>query len=104
VSDININSTQDSLSASSCTSCQIQSDKSAYWTPQLYYAHPDGTFDEVPNNGMAVYYLGRGDEGGWQPFPKGFKMLSGNSSARSYDSLTLTTTSGGRPIADRVRI
>jgi hypothetical protein len=51
---------------------------------------------------MAIYYLGRGDEGGWQPFPKGLKMLSGNSSARSYDSLTLTATSGGRPIADRV--
>lgn len=52
---------------------------------------------------MAVYYLGRGDAGGWQPFPKGFGMLSGNNAARSYDSSTLTAASGGRPIADRVR-
>ena len=104
MSDININSTLDTLTASSCTSCQIQSDKSAYWTPQLYYAHPNGTFEEVPNSGMVVYYLGRGDEGGWQPFPGGLKFLSGNSSARSYDASTLTATSGGRPIADRVRV
>jgi hypothetical protein len=102
VSDININSTQDTLSASPCTSCTIQADKSAYWTPQLYYAHADGTFEEVPNGGMAVYYLGRGDSGGWKPFPKGLRMLSGNNAARSYDATALTVASGGRPIADRV--
>lgn len=62
------------------------------------------TFEEVPNSGMAVYYKCRGDEGGWQPFPEGLKYLSGNNSARSYDASTLTATSGGRPVADRVRI
>lgn len=60
---ININSTADTLIASSCTSCQIQGDKSAYWTPGFYYAHADGTFEEVPNQGMTVYYLGRGEDG-----------------------------------------
>jgi len=45
---------------SSCTSCEIQADKSGYWTPQLYYEHADGSFEEVPNDGMVVYYLGRG--------------------------------------------
>jgi hypothetical protein len=51
---------------------------------------------------MAVYYLGRGDAGGWQQFPKGLQMLSGKSAARSYDATTMTAASGGRPIADRV--
>jgi hypothetical protein len=49
---------------------------------------------------MTVYYLGRG-EGTANPFPAGFKMVSGNNSARSYDSTTLTVP-GGRPLADRV--
>lgn len=61
--DININSTAETLLASECTSCQIQSDKSAYWTPGFYYQHADGTFEEVPNSGMTIYYLGRGEEG-----------------------------------------
>ena len=61
--DININSTTDTLLASSCTSCQIQADKSAYWTPQFYFAHADGTFEEVFNEGMTIYYLGRGENG-----------------------------------------
>ncbi len=99
--DININSTQDSLTSSSCTSCTIQADKSAYWTPQLYYAHADGTFEEVPNGGMAVYYLDRGNAAGAKPFPKGLRMLSGNSGARAYDAKT-TTLSGSRAVADRV--
>ncbi len=104
MADISINSTYDSLQASSCTSCTIQADKSAYWTPGLYYAHADGTFEEVPNSGMAVYYLGRGstNPGDYSAFPKGLKMLSGNNNARSYDNTTLTTSSGGRPVADRV--
>jgi hypothetical protein len=40
-----------------CTSCEIQDDKSAYWTPQLYYQHANGSFEEVPNDGMTVYYF-----------------------------------------------
>lgn len=89
------------MSASPCTSCTIQADKSGYWTPQLYYAHADGTFEEVPNGGMAVYYLGRGDGMVANSFPKGLRMLSGNSGARVYDAHTMTL-SGSRPVADRV--
>lgn len=36
----------------------MQKDTSAYWTPALYYQHPDGTFESVPNDGMTVYYVG----------------------------------------------
>ena len=57
-SEINPYSTFDSLLTSTCSSCQIQADKSAYWTPQLYYAHNNGSFEEVPNEGMTVYYVG----------------------------------------------
>ncbi|KAI9684287.1 MAG: hypothetical protein M1822_005760 [Bathelium mastoideum] len=91
---------------SSCTSCEIQDDKSAYWTPQLYFAHTNGSFEEVPHAGSVVYYLGRGaDQANIQPFPPGFKMLSGSSAARGYDNTTMTygnATYPPRPIADRV--
>jgi hypothetical protein len=56
--EVNPYSTYDSLQTSNCSSCEIQADKSAYWTPQLYYAHSNGTFEEVPNYGMTVYYVG----------------------------------------------
>jgi len=57
-SDVNQDSTQDSLLASTCSTCEVQDDKSAYWTPQLYYAHSNGTVEEVQNDGMTVYYVG----------------------------------------------
>ncbi|KAL8970381.1 MAG: hypothetical protein Q9183_001554 [Haloplaca sp. 2 TL-2023] len=100
-SNINKDSTFDSLLQSKCTSCEIQADKSAYWTPPLYYEHPNGSFEEVPNSGMTVYYLGRGDDEDLKPFPPGFRMLSGNAKARSYNEKDLIPGSE-RPIADRV--
>ena len=83
-------------------------DKSAYWTPQLYYLHSSGLYEEVPNNGMAVYYLGRGmgpNGSSAQPFPPGLKMMSGNNYARSYNDTAMTwgnSTYPSRPLADRV--
>jgi hypothetical protein len=56
--DVNENSNFDSLQQSNCSTCEVQVDKSAYWTPQLYYAHGNGSFEEVPNYGMTVYYVG----------------------------------------------
>jgi hypothetical protein len=58
LADVNPSSTHDSLLASTCSSCEVQEDKSAYWTPQLYYAHNNGTIEEVQNEGMTVYYVG----------------------------------------------
>ncbi|KIW73443.1 hypothetical protein, variant [Phialophora macrospora] len=101
-SNVNQNSDFYSLQSSSCSSCEVQADKSAYWTPQLYYAHANGTFEEVPNYGMTVYYVGRGgDSSNTVPFPAGFKMLTGDSRLRSYDDTTLTYLNT-RPVADRV--
>ena len=58
-SDVNQNSDFNSLLSSTCSTCEVQSDKSAYWTPQLYFAHANGKFEEVPNFGMTVYYVGK---------------------------------------------
>ncbi|KAL3419704.1 WSC domain-containing protein [Phlyctema vagabunda] len=106
--NININSTYASLQEAECTSCSIQADKSAYWTPQLYYRQASGQYVEVPNSGMAVYYLGRGkgaDGSAAVPFPEGLQMLSGNTNARSYNSNVTTwgnKTYPSRPLAQRV--
>ncbi|KAL8999994.1 MAG: hypothetical protein Q9169_001239 [Polycauliona sp. 2 TL-2023] len=100
-SNVNAQSTYESLLQAPCSSCEIQDDKSAYWTPQLYYQHANGSFEEVPNRGMAVYYLGRGDNKNLTTFPPGFRMVSGDSAARSYDQATLIP-GGNRPVSDRV--
>lgn len=101
-----MNATYQSLLNSKCTSCELTADKSAYWTPQLYYWYPNGSFYEVPHAGSVVYYIGRGPNvNSTIPHPKGLKMLSGNKATRSYDNQTMTwgnATYPGRPIADRV--
>ncbi|EXJ91928.1 hypothetical protein A1O3_00478 [Capronia epimyces CBS 606.96] len=105
-SNVNTTSDFDSLTAAACTSCSIQKDKSAYWTPLLYYQRANGSFVDVPNDGTVVYYLGRGeDRRNIIPFPPGLRMLSGNPSKRSYDNSTMTygnSTYRARPVADRV--
>lgn len=105
-SNIGINSTYQSMFNSECTSCEITADKSAYWTPTLYYSYPNGSFLEVGHNGGVAYYLGRGpNKDATVPFPKGLNILSGKQSARSYDNKTMTwgnATYPPRPIADRV--
>ncbi|KAI0485076.1 hypothetical protein GGR56DRAFT_681157 [Xylariaceae sp. FL0804] len=107
-SAFNMTSTYDELQTSGCTSCEVQDDKSAYWTPQLYYQFANGSFTVVPNGGTVVYYLGRGEnKSNIEPFPPGFRMLSGDQSLRS-NSTNATTYSDpsqgiyGRPLADRV--
>ncbi|KAL9036557.1 MAG: hypothetical protein Q9180_004233, partial [Flavoplaca navasiana] len=84
-----------------CSIAAENDDKSAYWTPSLYYQHSNGSFEEVPNRGMAVYYLGRGDNKTLTPFPPGFRMVSGDKAARSYKKDKLIP-GGIRPVSDRV--
>lgn len=38
-SNVGVNATYESLLNSECTSCEVQADHSAYWTPLLYYAY-----------------------------------------------------------------
>jgi hypothetical protein len=117
--DINQGAGYADLQLSTCSSCEIQEDKSAYWTPQLYFSHENGSFEEVPNFGMTIYYLGASRTNGrdldsnsfpslgrgsnssnTRPFPPGFRMVSGLSTARSFDSNTLTYQ-GIMPVANR---
>lgn len=59
------NISYDQLRASTCSSCSIQQDLSAYWTPALFYEAQNGSFYRVPQagdtagyeGGMTVYYL-----------------------------------------------
>lgn len=75
------------MQQSSCTSCPIKEDLSAYWTPQLYYHYGNGSVVSVNNGGTTVYYLQRSGQGDGpiKAFPEGFKMISGNPNLRSYD-------------------
>lgn len=97
-----VSSTSQSLTGAYCTSCPVQSDKSAYWTPQLYYRYGNGTFTDVGNGGTIVYYLDRGDNlSEMVPFPEGFKMVSGDPGLRSSNPSSVTWN-GKRAIGDRV--
>ncbi|KAI1621836.1 WSC domain-containing protein [Exophiala viscosa] len=104
--NVNTTSDYDTLSVASCTTCSVQKDLSAYWTPLMYYQFANGSLTPVPNDGTVVYYLGRGvDVANAIPFPKGLKMVSGDSTVRSYDNTTMTygnSTYPSRPVADRV--
>ncbi|BFZ56810.1 hypothetical protein PYCC9005_003858 [Savitreella phatthalungensis] len=90
-SGFSISSDYDDLRSSSCTSCQIKQDLSAYWVPQLYYQNPNnGSFEDVPVlGGATVYYLQRSGNSPLSsliPFPPGFQMLAGNPMLRQAGS------------------
>ncbi|GAA5993426.1 hypothetical protein JCM10908_002183 [Rhodotorula pacifica] len=92
-SNFALNSTYDDMVASECTSCRAKADKSAYWTPQLYFAWANGSFSSVPQvGGGLVYYLPRAhptDKTEVLAFPKGFKMLAGSPMRRTYNDSNL---------------
>ena len=55
-----MNATSDDMRASSCTSCAVKEDNSAYWTPNLYWQSPEGMFTAVnQTGGMLVYVADR---------------------------------------------
>lgn len=72
----------------------------------MYFRHRNGSYEEVPHDGTVVYYLDRGvDVANMVPFPPGFRMLSGDAAARSFDPNTMTIgnkTYGPTPISNRV--
>ena len=52
---------------------------------------------------MAVYYLGRGDnKTNIKPFPPGFRMLSGDAAARSFNDTPVSSVTGAKPYGNRV--
>ncbi|QRW05952.1 hypothetical protein RhiLY_04951 [Ceratobasidium sp. AG-Ba] len=70
--------THDSLANSKCSSSSLQDDKSAYWSPSLYYVHSNGSYSLIPSSTRIYYFLKPGN--GTTPvkaFPKGHRMLAG---------------------------
>jgi len=70
---------------SECSSCSIKQDKSAYWTPSLYWENPEGQFIALNQTaGMQVYYHLRGQS--IEPFPQDFRIIAGDSHLRDFPS------------------
>ncbi|KAE9988974.1 hypothetical protein EG327_003152 [Venturia inaequalis] len=83
-----LSTTYEDLRASTCSTCQVPEDKSAYWIPSLHFMH-DGIFEAVPQvGGLAVYYFFRSNFANdipITPFPPGFQMIAGTSTLRSFE-------------------
>lgn len=89
-SDFDYAATYADLRGSNCTTCQVTQDHSAYWVPQLYYTHENGTYEAIGmTGGLTVYYLPRGDPGPAGKIlavPNGLRMIAGDPFRRSYNS------------------
>ncbi|TQV95619.1 hypothetical protein V2A60_000804 [Cordyceps javanica] len=74
----------DALKNGDCTSCRVTQDKSAYWTPSLYFQDAaTGKFELVNQvGGMLAYYLLYGDN--IKAFPDDFRMIAGSNTRRAY--------------------
>ncbi|PWW76934.1 hypothetical protein C7212DRAFT_279251 [Tuber magnatum] len=76
-------SVESDLLKSTCSSCQVKQDRSAYWTPVLYFQDEAGKFNIVnQTGGMLVYYLPRGEN--VKAFPDGFRMIAGDPTLRNF--------------------
>ncbi|KAF2971884.1 hypothetical protein GQX73_g1701 [Xylaria multiplex] len=83
-SGFGMSATYDDLVNADCTSCAVKQDKSAYWTPAMYFLDSEtGEYSPVPQvGGMLAYYLLRGDN--VTAFPTGFQMVAGSNYRRDY--------------------
>jgi len=77
------NADGEAMRASTCTSCPIGADLSAYWVPQMYVKYKNGSGYGLVESHQIVYYEPRpvGNES-VIAFPDGLKMLAGNPSLR----------------------
>ncbi|PYH78299.1 hypothetical protein BO82DRAFT_435088 [Aspergillus uvarum CBS 121591] len=72
-----------SLKQSSCTSCAVTQDKSAYWAPALYFVHQNGDAELVNEvGGMLAYYLLNGEN--VTAFPENLRMMAGDTYLRDF--------------------
>jgi hypothetical protein len=75
---------EDLTAEGACTSCAVTQDKSAYWTPALYFVYNNGSSVIVPQvGGLLAYYLYYMDN--VQAFPEGFQMVAGNKNRRAFN-------------------
>ncbi|KAH7097284.1 WSC-domain-containing protein [Auriculariales sp. MPI-PUGE-AT-0066] len=79
----------DGLRNGTCSTCLPVADKSAYWTPNLWFQAQNGSFHRVDQvGGATIYYLQRYNSDGdktLRAFPPGFRMIAGNMTRRNYD-------------------
>ncbi|KAI9783381.1 MAG: hypothetical protein M1839_003916 [Geoglossum umbratile] len=69
--------------ASKGTSCAVIQDKSAYWTPSVYFIGADGTTELVEQvGGMLAYYFLNGKN--IKAFPPEFQMIAGDTLQRNF--------------------
>lgn len=80
------------LTAGDCTSCQVAQDKSAYWTPALYFQDASTKQFELvtQEGGMLAYYLlyPNADDptNTVHAFPEGFRMIAGSTNVRNFSN------------------
>lgn len=75
---------EDLTSSDACTSCSVEEDKSAYWTPALYFVYNNGSSVIVPQvGGLLAYYLYYMDD--VKAFPEGFRAITGNKNTRHFN-------------------
>ena len=68
---------------SNCSTVEVQADKSVYWTPQLYYRYPNGSFMAYSQKSTTVYYFMKAPTGTTiYPFPDNYNMLTGDPARR----------------------
>ncbi|CAK7263597.1 hypothetical protein SEPCBS119000_000571 [Sporothrix epigloea] len=82
------------LAASSCTSCLVTQDKSAYWQPALYFFDTTTNLYELvqPVGGMLAYYKLNTDDAGTKitAFPANFRMIAGDNTRRTFTAGNVT--------------
>ena len=86
----------DIANLSTCTTCHFDKDFSNYWTANLYFRARNGTYKRVPqianefnagdNAGITVYYTSPAPNA-TVAFRPGFRMLTGDSTARQSENL-----------------
>ncbi|KAH7105021.1 WSC-domain-containing protein [Auriculariales sp. MPI-PUGE-AT-0066] len=84
--------TYEGLRKSTCSTCMPVADKSAYWTPTLWYHAQNGSFHRVNQlGGATIYYLQRYEYPGQKlkAFPPGFRLIAGDMSLRSFNNASL---------------
>lgn len=74
---------------SACSSNAVQADKSAYWSPQLYWINDGGSsFTPIATVRIRFYYFNSGSTANdtVMAFPKGFRMLGGDPNNKTPNS------------------
>lgn len=76
------------ITGAECTSAMIQADKSNYWIPTLFWINGNGEYEAAWLKGARAYYMIQ-DNTKTEPFPEGFRMISGTATTRTRSDKTV---------------